>query len=128
MSTLTRQRGYTIIETLVSLCIFGMVSVGIAGGMTSYMRFNTVNEQKSGAIMAAQVVLDDLRMTDPVTLPSTGETSESVQVGNRSYLVTTSYCSSSEFCTSNNLRHLRLRVTYRDAELYNVETVYAQLR
>lgn len=122
------QRGITIMESMVSMALFLIVSVGIAGGSASYMKANTVNEQKGGAIAATQQAFDKLRFQDPATLPQSGTVNTTVTVGGRNFTVALSYCENSSYCAALSLRHITARAYYRNAKLYQVETVYAQLQ
>jgi len=122
------QRGVSIMESLVSMSIFMIVTMGIAGGSSSFMKFNTLSEQKSGAVAATQQAFDKLRFQDPSTLPTSGTISTSVLVGGRNYDVRVSYCENSLYCASFSQRHLTARAYYRNSKMYQVETVYALLK
>lgn len=126
--SLSSQRGVSLMESLVSMALFLIVSVGIAGGSASYMKLNTLNEQKSAAIAATQQALDAVRVTDPATLPTSGNTSSTVPIGGRNFTVKVSYCENSSYCTSGTVRHLTARTSFRGVQLYQVETIYAQLQ
>lgn len=125
---ISSQRGVSLMESLVSLALFLIVSVGIVGGSASFMKFNTLNEQKSAAIAATQQALDAVRVNDPATLPSSGNTSSTVPVGGRNFTVKVSYCENATYCTSGTVRHLTARASFRGVQLYQVETIYAQLQ
>ena len=122
------QRGVSIMECLVSMALFLIVTIGIAGGSSAFMRQNTTNEQKGGAIAATQQAFDKLRFQDPATLPMTGIVTSTVAVGGRNYDVKLSYCETSSYCSSLSLRHVTARTYFRNVKLYQVETVYAQLQ
>jgi len=122
------ERGITIMESMVSMAIFLIVSVGIAGGSASFMKLNTLNEQKSGAIAATQQAFDRLRFQDPATLPQSGTVNSGVSVAGRNYQVRLSYCEKTTFCSALSLRHITARTYFRNTKLYEVETVYAQLQ
>lgn len=122
------QRGVSLMECLVSMALFLIVTVGIAGGSASFMKQNTTNEQKGGAIAATQQAFDKVRFQDPSTLPMTGTVSSTVAVGGRNYDVRLSYCETSSYCSSLSLRHVTARTYFKNVKLYQVETVYAQLK
>lgn len=115
------QRGLTLIECMVSMVLFLIVSVGIVGGSASYLKMNTINEQKSAAISATQQVLDTVRVSDPATLPTSGQTSQTVAVGGRNFTVSISYCQVFSYCTSGTVRHLTASTSFRGKQLYTVE-------
>jgi hypothetical protein len=115
-------------ECLVSMALFLIVTVGIAGGSAAFMKQNTTNEQKGGAVAATQQAFDKLRFQDPATLPMTGTASSIVAVGGRNYDVKLSYCETTSYCSSLSLRHVTARTYFRNVKLYQVETVYAQLQ
>lgn len=121
-------RGVTLIETLVALAILGISLAGILPSFVTQLHSNTRNEERSGAVIAAQWVLDSLRLQDPSTLPATGASApQLVTIGASPYEVTTRYCQRTAFCGVNS-RHLRIEVRLRNRELYDVETVYTRLR
>jgi prepilin-type N-terminal cleavage/methylation domain-containing protein len=122
------QRGVSLMECLVSMALFLIVTVGIAGGSASFMKQNTTNEQKGGAIAATQQAFDNIRFQDPSTLPMSGTVSSTVAVGGRNYDVRLSYCETSSYCSSLSLRHVTARTYFKNVKLYQVETVYAQLK
>ncbi len=129
MRTITTQRGFTILEVLVSLSIFSIASVAIAKSFTNHLAFNKQAERRSGAITAVQQVLDGLRVLDPSTLPTTGTSAaQNVTVGNKTYAVTTQYCRITSYCSSANVRFLTVKAKYRGTDQYTVDTIYSQLR
>jgi prepilin-type N-terminal cleavage/methylation domain-containing protein len=123
------QRAFSLLEALIAIVIFGIASVGMAQAFITHMSFNTASERKTGALAAAQLVLDETRLVDPATLPSTGTASRTVSAANRTYSVVTTYCPSnlSSYCTSTT-RGLRVEVNFNGQLQYKVETVFSQLR
>ncbi len=62
-------------------------------------------------------------------MPTTGSDAPvEITMGPRSYEVTVTYCLNTAICVTNNVRHITVEVVYRDEIIYEVETVYAQLR
>ena len=121
--------GFTLLEVLVALMIFGVIAASLTPMFATHAKFNSQAEIRSGAIAAAQEVLDNVRLQDPATLPLTGTSSiQNVEAGDRTYQVTVSYCSNSAYCLTSASRHLKVDVSYRGQEMYEVETVYTQLR
>lgn len=123
------QNGFSLVEVLVALGILGIVMAGVAPSFIFHMKTISRNELRSAGIAAAQQVLDEIRTLDPATLPTSGsDTPETVVVNNKSFSVTTSYCQEPTFCLTTRTRHLNILVTYQDEEIYEIETVYTQLR
>lgn len=120
--------GFTLLEVLVSLSLFSLASIAIAKSFTLHISTNNKSEQKTGAIMAAQRVLDQIRVLDPTTLPTSGTTSQNVTIGSRNYQTSTTYCNPSTYCSSTNVRFLTVKVQYRGSQLYAVDTIFSQLR
>lgn len=126
---LNDNRGFTLAEVMVSFAIFAMLVTGIIPAFSSLVQRNSAMEVRSGAMNAAQIVLDRLRLQDPGSLPSSGTSAaETVSVDGRDFSVTTSYCVNSAFCASANNRHLTVRVRYKGEQLFDVETVFTRLR
>jgi general secretion pathway protein I len=126
---LKTERGFTLLEVLVSIVIFTVAALGMAKAFTDHLTTNTLNERRSEAISAAQQVLDNVRTLDPATLPASGQAAEqTITFGERSYKVNLFYCFPSTYCTSNNIRQLHTEVKLNGQLIYQVDTVYAQLR
>ncbi len=121
-------RGFTLIELMFSLLLFGVTASAVTYGFRAMSQQNTQSEVRSGAIGAAQQVLDELRLTDPISLPTNGSTSQNITYGARTYTVTTSYCALASYCTSSSIRQIRLGVSYNGQTRYQVDTVFCQLR
>lgn len=120
--------GFTLLEVLVSLVLFSIAGIAMAKSFTHHLSTNTRNEQRSAAVMAAQQVLDGLRVLDPATFPSSGSTTQNITVGIRTFSVTTTYCSNITYCPNNNTKHIKVDVKLRGTTIYSVSTVYVQLR
>lgn len=120
-------RAFTLMEVMVALILVGFVAAFLSPGFASQARQNTVSEVKSQAIDAAQRRLDTLRISDPATMPSTGSDTQNIQIANRTFAVTTQYCSTSSLC-SIVTRHLKVTAKYRNVSYYVTETVFTQLR
>lgn len=123
------QKGFSLLEVLVSIVIFGVVSMGMAVAFVTNLKTNTASEVRSQASEIAQRYLDELRTVDPGSLPSSGTTGpQTFTLGKRSYAVLTTYCADASLCASSTMRHLRIRVQYQNREVYRVDTVFSQLR
>lgn len=124
-----RYSGFTLLEVLVALTILALGMTAVAPGFHTQAKFNYRAEIKTAAIQAAQLKLDRLRLLDPMTLPSTGTSNlEAILIGGREFVVESGYCEDSQYCVSNRMRHITVRVYYRDMQVYEIETVYTKLR
>lgn len=123
------EKGFTLLEVFVALGVFLSVAGAMAPSFVFHLKQNTQNTWRTGAIAAAQGVLDDLRIQDPSTFPTSGsDPVQEVQIGTRAFQVTTSYCTVSAYCPSTETRHIEVEVEYRGKTLYTVETVFTKLR
>ncbi len=123
------EKGFSLLEVMVSLFIFSVVLAGMSPAFVAQLQQNTASEVKTEAIMAAQQVLDSLRLQDISALPLTGAgTPTTITFGPRAFVVTPTYCAISSYCTSNATRHIGIRVTYAGVLRYETETVFTQLR
>jgi prepilin-type N-terminal cleavage/methylation domain-containing protein len=128
-SRTTSERGFTLIEVIVAIGLFGIVAMGLAGGFVSQMKTNNENAIRIQAISAAQQVLDSLRVEDPASFPPTGsDAPRNITVSGRVFSVVVSYCSISSLCPATTTRHLRASVTYKGKKRYEVDTVFSQLK
>ena len=125
----TSELGFTLMEVMVALLIFSVSALAIAKVFSSNIAFNTQNEQLTGAILAANQVLDLLRVGDVTNLPATGtDAVRNITIGTRSYQVTVSYCNPNTYCTSNNIRFIHVVTQLHVTTRYAVDTIFAQLR
>jgi prepilin-type N-terminal cleavage/methylation domain-containing protein len=124
-----REEAFSLLEVLVAITLFSIVSMGLARGFIMQMRSNTDSEIRAQALSAAQFVLDRLRTVDLASLPSSGSaTPEIIAISGRNYSVIISYCSLSSYCIAATTRHLRASVSYQNEKRYEVDTVFTQLR
>ncbi len=124
-----KERGFTIIEVMVALGMFGVVSAMMATTMVQLQRTNYENEIRSGSYAAAQLVLDDLRSQNISTLPTSGNGPvQNVVIAGRTYAVTPTYCLTVSECSSVNIRGIRVSVSHKNQVKYLVNTVYARLQ
>ena len=129
LSKFHSQYGFTLVEVLVSMCIFSIVVTSLPAVFMSYLRYNTRTERKTQAIAAAQRVLDRYRVQDPSTMPASGSVSpEAINIDGNTYYVQVEICSTSTHCTSNNNRQIKVDVRNVDELLYSVQTVFTRLK
>jgi len=120
--------GYTLLEVIVALVVFGLLVMGIPSAFTAQTKFNSRNEIRGGAMAAAQQKLDGLRLIDVSSMRTSGSDSEEdIQVGDRTFQVRTIYCGQTTYCGSAT-RHIEVKALYRGQQFFSVETVYTQLR
>lgn len=128
-TNLNQERAFTLLEVLVSLLIFSVVSSSLSAVFINHLKQNSKGEIRSGAIAVAQQVLDDARSQDPASLPASGSSSvQTISGGSRNYQVVQHYCLNAAFCPTTNTRHIKVEVSYLGTIIYAVETVYTQLR
>lgn len=120
--------GFTIIEVLAALSIFGVIAVFLAPIFSSHFRHNTRSELRSGAVAAAQQILDEYRQQMISSLPTGGSEDRNVTVGGRQFAATVTFCTRAEYCALSSTRHIKVQVKQNTDQLYEVETVYTELR
>jgi len=118
----------SLVEALLAIVILGMALASVTQAFMTQRKVNEMNELRSGAEAAAQQVMERLRREDPASMPSSGASSpETIVVDGRGYQVVTRYCLDAGYCGAGS-RHLRLEVSFAGRSLFDVETVYTQLR
>jgi type II secretory pathway pseudopilin PulG len=123
-----RERGATLVEALVALAILGVALTGILPSFITQLQSNTRSEERTSAVVAAQLVMDFHRLEDPEAMPTTGTSApQLVTIGGLEYEVTTRYCVEPAFCGDES-RHLVVEVHRLGRKIFDVETVYTQLR
>jgi len=83
---LTSQRGFTLIETVVSLGLFVLAAAATGKLLVSQIRMETGNATKTTAISLATNALEDLRALDYNSIPTTK--TSTTTVGHLTYTVT----------------------------------------
>ena len=122
------QRGFTLIESLVALAILSMVVVGVMGSFSVQIVANTASEQRMEATNAAEQVIEFLRLDDPELMPNSGTVGpQLVTLNNRGYEVYTKFCTRAEYCNAT-ARHLLVEVFLDGRRVYDVETIFTQMR
>jgi prepilin-type N-terminal cleavage/methylation domain-containing protein len=121
-----KERGLTLVETLVALALVGVAIGAILPAFTTQLGSNTRNEVRSEAVAAAEILLEELRGVDLGTLPTSGQSAPRlVQVGQRTYDVTVFYCETAAYCDPYS-RHLRVEVQANGRKVFDAESVYTQ--
>jgi prepilin-type N-terminal cleavage/methylation domain-containing protein len=123
------EQGFSLMEVLVSLGVFGIFSASLMAGLQSFLSQTHTTAIRTEAVAVAIQMMDSLREQDPDTLPTSGTIGpENVVGGNREFHVYTSYCSKRELCPSPRTKHISLDIQYRGETVYNAESVFTQLR
>lgn len=121
-----REAGFTLIELLVALVVLAVAVSVLGQALLGQTAANTGNEERQGAAVAVRRVLEATRAEDPSTLPTSGQSSQNVTVGARTYAVVLDYCSAPAYCTGS-ARSLRARATVGTREILRVETVFTSV-
>lgn len=117
-------RGLTIVEALIAIAILAVAMAAIIPAFTNNARINSQQELRSGAVAAAQLVLDNLRVRSWSSWP----TSQSVDAGSHTFDVAIAICTegASGCFTTTDARHVELEVSNDDTTYYTVETVFTR--
>lgn len=119
--------GFTLLESLVALGILGVTLVAMLPAFQAFMDANSVSEERSNALAAAQEVMETLRHADPASLPTSGSSAvQAVTVGEHEYEVVTHYCQNSTYCGTDS-RHIVIEVAFAGKDVYTIETVFTRL-
>lgn len=120
------QKGFSLLEVLIALVLFSLIILSVNASQTQYIRSNHEGQVKAEAVYAAQTVIDEIRQKNILSLPTSGSESPKniVMNSNRNYQVTVSYCSDSSFCTTEDVRHVAVDVSYNGDTVYRTETVF----
>lgn len=122
------ERGFSLVESLVALAILAVALLGVVPTFYVLVNVDTLSEQRSNAVAAAQQVMEGLRQASPSSLPTSGTSAvQRVSVGQHDYEVTAHYCMNPSFCTAD-MRHIVLDVSFGGRNVYIVETVYTRLQ
>lgn len=119
--------GFSLIEAIIAIVIVGIVLAGVVPAFVSNLRINTDNEARTGAVAAAQTVLDQFRVRPKGDWPASGST-ESVDSHGRTYSVLVAYeafCQGGTCYTGAEL--IDLEVSYGGRTRYTVSTVFTTL-
>lgn len=122
------ESGFSLVEMLVSIVILAIIMGGLIPSFIAYMDVNTRNEARTGALQAAQQIMESHRLVQPSSMPNSGSsTPVSVEVDGRTFEVVTRYCDVVQFCGTSS-RHLVVEVRLDMDLIYETETVYTELR
>jgi type II secretory pathway pseudopilin PulG len=126
MSRVRGNEGFGLIEAVVSLTILGVMLAALLPALAGNMSLNTTGELRTGAVAAAQEVLDRLRSSED-DWPASGS-EEEVSLGEATYVVTLDYA---KYCDAvacfDDARNVTAEVSHDGQQLYEVETVFTSL-
>ena len=127
-TTMSREglEGSSLIEALIALAILATALVSTFNALASFSTMNKRNEARSNAAFAARAAIEELRYTDPESMPSTGTETSSVTVDPNNFVVTVTYCATSSYC-SEYTRHISVSVSEDGQVVFSTETVFTQL-
>ena len=123
--------GFTLLEFIVSM---GILSFAISGFLSSSISMSNMlskSDIQSKAILVAQEVLDEIRLYDLNTLPSTQQSDAAINitVDGTTLSAIVTYCKNSTYCpptSSNDVRHINVDIYYQGKKVYDIETVYTK--
>ena len=119
------RRGFTLVEAVVAVAVFGILIAGVGGAFVGYLRVNTESEIRTGAVAAAQTVVDRLRGYG--AWPPSGS-AQVVTSHGREYEVELrheTYCQ--DGACLDRARMLEVEVRYGGRTRYQVSNVFTQL-
>ena len=97
-------------------------------GTTTATAANRMAEERSGAVLVAQQVMEGIRQRPPDTLPSTGSAPTEIHpVCERQFEVDQHFCQTGTHCNADS-RHVIVEVRYGGRVIYELETVFVALR
>ncbi len=121
-------KGLTLVEAMTALVMITLVIVTLMPVLINFQSINRKSELRSGAVDAAEVLLERYRTLEiGGSLPTSPQTNiETVSVGGRNYETTTLFCQTASYCDSETT-HIKVEVNYLNEKLYDVETIYTNL-
>lgn len=120
--------GFTLVEALFAMAILGVTLASILPSFLTYLDTNSLSEERSAAVAAAQLVMEELREADPSSLPTSGTSAvRIVPVGNRDFEIQTTFCGDTSLCGAER-RHVAVEVSFGGRVIYDVSSVFARVR
>lgn len=119
--------GFSLVEALVAIAILAVLLAGVVPAFVSNLRVNTDSEIRTGAVAAAQTVLDRFRVLPTKDWPASGATLSIASHG-RSYDVTVvheGFCQGGTCYSGADL--IELEVMHGGRTRYSVSTVFTAL-
>ena len=123
----SRLAGLSLIEAIIAMAIVGILLAGVVPAFVTNLRVNTDSEIRTGAVAAAQTVLDQFRVLPKSRWQESGTTVAVVSHG-RSFDVLVQYgafCQDGTCYANSNL--IQLEVSHGSRSRYAVSTVFTEL-
>ena len=122
LTAITRraERGFTLIEVLVALGIFGFVGIGILAGLGTGFRAQDSNRVHTIGENLARAVLEDIRFKDYEDDNDYSPFSVPVPSGFSFTVTTVPYCAPEPCTPDGNLQHTAV-TTFRGDPILTVE-------
>jgi len=124
----SNEGGFSMMEVMVALGVFGIVAGGMTPGFASLLKYNTSSELKTQAMGAAQKTMDNYRLQDMSTLPISGSTTQTYTVDGKTFQITIRFCQNPAYCITDTIRHISTEVSYNGKLQFKAETIFSQLR
>lgn len=118
-----RTAGFSLVEALVAVSIFGVALAAIVPSFVFFSRSNLSSQRRTEAAAIAQQVVDGLRQKDFATWDPSGE-SYTLSAGGGDYKAELTYCTGTLTLCNSGARHLRVEVKQHGKTYYEVETVF----
>jgi len=119
--------GFSLIEAIIAIVIVGIVLAAVVPAFIGNLRINTDNEARTGAVAAAQTVLDQFRVRPKSDWPTSGS-AVNVDSHGRTYAVLVAYA---PFCQGGicftGAELIDVEVSYGGRTRYTVSTVFTAL-
>lgn len=123
------ESGFTMLETLVSIAIFGIFSATMINTVLAFVRRINETQVQTEAVAIANRKFDELRQERPDALPSSGTVGpEAARSGEFNFQIFTTYCGTAALCPSSRTRHVRVDVRLRGRSVFDAESVFTRLR
>ena len=120
------EKGIGMIEALVALVVIAIATSTILPTFISFSRANTASEIRTGAVDAAEWVLESYRYQKISTL-SRDDKQETILVNSREYEVFSTFCDNSGLCDDSTVQII-VEVFYNGKAYYKLQTVYTDLK
>jgi type II secretory pathway pseudopilin PulG len=127
----SQEQGFSILEAAIALTTLG-VTLAYAMPLFLYSKMNNAkSEVRTGALMVAQRVLDDVRSTPFPNIPSTANTNVAattdVSALGRTYIARKIHCRTADPCTAN-YKTLRVQVNYNGGTIYEMDAGFTNFQ
>ena len=118
-------KGLTLMEAMAAMVIVTILIVAIVPALVGFTHVNQKSEWRSGAVDAAELMLERYRTQEVGSdLPTVaGSQTETITMGGFDYEAKTFFCQTISYCDGETT-HIKVEVSYQNEKLYEVETVF----